>query len=53
MDVVGDEEAIARGRTGSENVSGNELMVKKLECRRKNVGETSSSFVGGDTSELA
>ena len=35
------------------NVSGNELRVNKLECRRKNAGETLSLSVGGDTSVLA
>ena len=51
--MVGDEEAIARGRTGSENISGNELRVNKLECRPKNAGETLSLSVGGETSVLA
>ena len=51
--MVGDEEAIARSRTGSENVNGNEMRVNKLECRRKNAGETLSLPVEGDTSILA
>ena len=50
--MVGDEEAIARSRTSSDSVNGNELRVNKLGCRRKNAGETLSLPAKGDTSTL-
>ena len=50
--MVGDEEAIARSRTSSDSVNGNELRVNKLGCRRKNAGETLSFPAGSDTSTL-